>query len=49
MYDHIHELHNGECIREDVGADWKVTLCDTYRKPLERLVGEYIGIRKAST
>ena len=49
MFGHIQDAHNGECNRQDVGADWKVTLGNSYRKPLERQVGEYIGIRKAKT
>ena len=49
MHNHILETHNGEHNSQDIGADWKVTLCNNYRKPLERQVGEYIGICRAKT
>ena len=49
MHNHILDTHNGEYNSQDIGADWKVTLCNNYRKPLERQVGEYIGIRRAKT
>ena len=49
MYNRIQESHSGEYNQEDPGADWKVTLKDTFRKPLERQISEFIGIRKAKT
>ena len=47
MYKHIQETHDGIYNHTDIGADWKVTLCNRYRKPLERQIGEFIGIRRA--
>ena len=49
MFNHIQETHSGVCNRQNPGADWKTTLCETFRKPLERQVSEFLGIRRAKT
>ena len=47
MFNHLKEAHNGEYNERDLGADWRATLTGNFRKPLDRQVSEFIGIRRA--